>query len=68
MNAQTEKETRDYFLKALYYAWGRQDAGADVNAIAFANCYRDNAACGRVIGVKDSFDMFMNGKRDFRRD
>lgn len=67
MTGLTEREKNDFYLKALYYAWGRQDAGADVLATAFAGCYRDNAICGRVIGVRDAFEMFQNGKKDFKR-
>ena len=62
-----DRELNDYYLKALYYAWGRQDAGADVNTSAFAGCYQDNAKCGNTISVRDAFEMFQKGERVFRR-
>ncbi len=63
----TENELHDYYLKALYYAWGRQDGGAEVNAVEFANCYRHSAELGHVVDVLDAFKMFQSGKRLFSR-
>lgn len=62
-----DRELHDYYLKALYYAWGRQDAGANVSATAFADCYQENARCGRTIAVSDAFEMFQKGERVFKR-
>jgi hypothetical protein len=63
----TDRELNDYYLKALYYAWGRQDGGAKVNAIEFAMCYMHNASEGRLISVQDCFAMFLKGERVFTR-
>jgi hypothetical protein len=59
--------TSHYYVKALYYAWGRQDAGADVLATDFAGIYEDNAKCGNTIDLKSAFEMYMRGERVFKR-
>lgn len=61
------RETRHLYNKALYYAWGRQDGGADVLATDFAGVYEDNAKCGNLLDLKTSFEMYMRGERVFKR-
>lgn len=60
-------DARHYYIKALYYAWGRQDAGADVVATDFANVYEDNAKRGNTIDLRSAFEMYMRGEKEFVR-
>ncbi len=60
-------DTKHYYIKALYYAWGRQDAGSDVLATDFAALYEDNAKDGNTIDLKSAFELYMSGEKVFKR-
>lgn len=71
-------ETDDYYVKAFYYASGRNDAIVasftdnshvikllNVDSIAFANAYADYRNNGGGISVQRAFVMFQAGKTEF---
>lgn len=69
-----------YYVKALYYAFGWNrlvdaiknpafSATMKVDAIEFASLYRDQFVdADHVISIDDSFQMFLAGKKVFKRD
>lgn len=63
-------EEQNYYVKALYYAFGRNDAEdlVSVDAIQFAQLYSEHATSGgAIISVQDCFEMFGNGETEFKR-
>lgn len=67
------------YVKALYYAFGRNDAInaigdkvltdlLTVDAIAFADAYSEHCSKdGSHIAVQDCFVMFRDGQKEFKR-
>lgn len=69
----------NFYVKALYYAYGHNDlvaaignpsftATMKVDCVAFADAYQKHAENEHVINIQDCFKMYLEGKRVFKRD
>lgn len=69
----------NFYVKALYYAYGHNDLVAAINnpaftatmkvdPVQFADAYREHAKQESIINIQDCFKMFLAGKRVFKRE